>query len=131
MSSDKIRVVVSPTFSRKLKKLQKKQKEEMDGAILTIISNPECGEAKKGDLLGVRVYKFKLNKLQTKTGDQVFANPRNAAAGSLRQLDPRITATRPLSIFCYENTSLVSLFILNCPRQRADKISYKTLVKSF
>ena len=45
---------------------------------------------------------LKLNKLQTKTGDQVFANPRNAAAGSLRQLDPKITATRPLSIFCYE-----------------------------
>ncbi len=45
---------------------------------------------------------FKLNKLQTKKGEQVFANPRNAAAGSLRQLDPKITATRPLSIFCYE-----------------------------
>ena len=45
---------------------------------------------------------LKLNKLQTKNGEQVFANPRNAAAGSLRQLDPKITATRPLSIFCYE-----------------------------
>jgi mRNA interferase RelE/StbE len=64
MSSDKIRVVVSPTFSRKLKKLQKKQKEEMDGAVRTIISKTECGEAKKGDLLGVRVYKFKLSKQQ-------------------------------------------------------------------
>ena len=64
MSSDKIRVVVSPTFSRKLKKLQKKQKEEMDCAIRTIISKPESGEAKKGDLLGVRVYKFKLSKRQ-------------------------------------------------------------------
>jgi mRNA interferase RelE/StbE len=64
MSSDKIRVVVSPTFSRKLKKLKSKEKEEMDGAVRTIIAKPECGEAKKGDLLGVRVYKFKLNKQQ-------------------------------------------------------------------
>ena len=64
MSSDKFRIVVSPTFSRKLKKLKRKDKEEMDGAVRTIISQPECGEAKKGDLLGVPVYKFKLNKQQ-------------------------------------------------------------------
>ncbi|MAE53336.1 MAG: addiction module toxin RelE [Opitutae bacterium] len=59
-----MRVVVSPTFSRNLKKLKSKEKEEMDGAVRTIIAKPECGEAKKGDLLGVRVYKFKLNKQQ-------------------------------------------------------------------
>ncbi|MEK6539237.1 MAG: NAD-dependent DNA ligase LigA, partial [Deltaproteobacteria bacterium] len=43
----------------------------------------------------------KINREREKTGDPLFANPRNAAAGSLRQLDSRITATRPLDIFCY------------------------------
>lgn len=42
-----------------------------------------------------------LNRRQTEAGDKVFANPRNAAAGALRQLDPAITATRPLELFCY------------------------------
>ena len=43
----------------------------------------------------------KLNKEREKNGEPLFANPRNAAAGSLRQLDPKITSMRPLDIFCY------------------------------
>jgi len=42
-----------------------------------------------------------LNQEQVKKGEKPYVNPRNAAAGSLRQLDPRICATRPLDFFCY------------------------------
>jgi DNA ligase (NAD+) len=42
-----------------------------------------------------------LNEAQRSKGEKEFANPRNAAAGSLRQLDSKITATRPLTMYCY------------------------------
>jgi len=42
-----------------------------------------------------------LNRRQAEAGERLFANPRNAAAGSLRQLDPRITASRPITLLCY------------------------------
>ncbi|RLC78830.1 MAG: DNA ligase (NAD(+)) LigA [Chloroflexi bacterium] len=42
-----------------------------------------------------------FNRRQAELGQKTFANPRNAAAGSIRQLDPRITAQRPLDIFTY------------------------------
>ena len=50
--------------------------------------------------LGKKEFK-KLNAQRETLGESPFANPRNAAAGSLRQLDPKITATRPLDIFCH------------------------------
>jgi DNA ligase (NAD+) len=43
----------------------------------------------------------RLNARREEEGEATFANPRNASAGSLRQLDPRITAARPLALFCY------------------------------
>jgi DNA ligase (NAD+) len=43
-----------------------------------------------------------LNRRLTEKGEEAFANPRNASSGTLRQLDPSVTATRPLTITCYD-----------------------------
>ena len=43
----------------------------------------------------------KLNEQRAEAGEPTFANPRNSAAGSIRQLDPQLAASRPLSIWCY------------------------------
>ncbi len=51
-------------------------------------------------ILGIREFET-LNRERQERGESLFANPRNAAAGSLRQLDALITAGRPLAIFCY------------------------------
>nr|NQU92487.1 type II toxin-antitoxin system RelE/ParE family toxin [Bacteroidota bacterium] len=55
-------VLQSGIFKRKVKKLNKRQKLQLDEAIRIIIENPEIGEAKTGDLQYVFVYKFKIDQ---------------------------------------------------------------------
>ena len=62
---------------------------------------PNILEVRGEVFIGKKDFK-KLNKYQEMNSMQIFSNPRNAAAGSLRQLDPKVTAERPLSIYCYE-----------------------------
>jgi DNA ligase (NAD+) len=82
--------------------------EDVTANLRTIRSVPQKLSGDYPELLEVRgeVYipldKFeKFNERQQAEGKNPFANPRNLAAGSVRQLDSRITARRPLNIFCY------------------------------
>ncbi len=82
--------------------------EDVTANVRTLADVPKKLKGRAPDKLDVRgeVYMsraefLKLNERQAAAGEKVFANPRNSAAGSLRQLDSSITATRPLAFFAY------------------------------
>jgi DNA ligase (NAD+) len=71
------------------------------GAIpLRIEDAPELVEVRGEIYLPIKAF-AELNERRAAAGEPTFANPRNSAAGSIRQLDPQIAASRPLSIWCY------------------------------
>ncbi|WP_279245498.1 NAD-dependent DNA ligase LigA [Candidatus Litorirhabdus singularis] len=74
----------------------------IDSVPLTLLGSgyPEVLEV-RGEIYMPRAGFASLNERARESGDKVFVNPRNAAAGSLRQLDSRITAQRPLQMCCY------------------------------
>jgi DNA ligase (NAD+) len=82
--------------------------EDVTANMRTLASVPQRLPADAPDFIEIRgeVFMTKadflaLNTRQEEAGQKIFANPRNAAAGSLRQLDAGITASRPLSLFAY------------------------------
>ena len=83
--------------------------EDVTSNIRTIKMIPLCLHGKnlprvleaRGEVFMSKKGFNELNRQALKNDEKVFANPRNAAAGSLRQLDPRITAHRPLEIYFY------------------------------
>jgi DNA ligase (NAD+) len=82
--------------------------EDITANIRTIKEMPDflMGDAPKsieirGEVFMTKTDFAKLNETQAAKGGKTFANPRNAAGGSLRQIDPKVTAARPLKMFAY------------------------------
>jgi mRNA-degrading endonuclease RelE of RelBE toxin-antitoxin system len=59
-----MRVLTTPRFLRSVKKLHADEKRALDEAVKSVITNPDAGDLKKGDLAGVRVYKYRFNTEQ-------------------------------------------------------------------
>jgi DNA ligase (NAD+) len=100
------------SLSRALTRGDGRTGEDVTAQVSTIIDIPKTlktpHSAPHSGVLEVRGEVFmdkegfrKLNRFKEQNGEQLFANPRNAAAGSLRQLDPEITASRGLRFFAY------------------------------
>jgi mRNA interferase RelE/StbE len=69
-----IKVRVTPTFERAVKKLHTRDKKVLEDAVREIAANPGIGVAKKGDLAGVFVHKFKINKQEALLSYQFAAS---------------------------------------------------------
>ena len=66
------------------------------------LDNPPERLEVRGEVIIFKQDFEKLNQMQAKLGEKPFANPRNLAAGTIRQLDPRIAASRPLRFMAYD-----------------------------
>lgn len=97
--------------------------EDITRNLATIDEIPKTLGKKAPDIVEIRgeVYItkpdfFALNQRQEKAGEKIFANPRNSAAGSLRQIDPTITAARPLRFFAYTWAEVSAMAANGSPR---------------
>jgi DNA ligase (NAD+) len=82
---------------------------------------PELIEV-RGEVVMPKAGFDKLNCQQLEKGEKPFVNPRNAAAGSLRQLDPQVTATRPLSFYSYGTGLIKGMELPNKHSEMMEKL---------
>ena len=99
--------------------------EEVTHNVRTIKTVPErlarpVNLVAEGEVYLTRSGFAKLNAARAKSGEPLFANPRNAAAGSIRQLDPAIAAARPLGAFLYDVAQTSEAF----PKTQSDELAY-------
>jgi DNA ligase (NAD+) len=103
--------------------------EDVTHNVRTIASVPEhltrpVDLVAEGEIYLTRSGFAKLNAERAQKGDPLFANPRNAAAGSIRQLDPKIAAERPLGAFLYD----VAKTSEDIPATQSEELSYLSLL---